>query len=454
MFLQVMSGEFRDRPDVCIVDLYAFAGIDAAQSLGIPLVLNSPSLLMDTSNHLPAFGPAFSFKMALWERCISHIYSRIMYLSLSSFYLRLNQLRIQRGLQIYRNSRDFCRNATLMVNTSPYFDFPYSTSVLHHFTGPIMPPSAVESEALSLSISKWLDSDKTPVVAVFFGTGVMSTLNTAQVRTLAKAFMDSRMRILWALPNERKQQLGSIPSSFRIRPHLNPISVLSHANVRAVICSCGIALAQESIYFGKPLLCLPASNDQYDIATRIIEAGVGLFADKQRLEVSDLRQKIVWLLTNSSFSANSKRMGALLKIQGGVTYAADIVENVLRNGIAHIPPNEEESYSDVILLFCVVLALASIVLFLMFRYLFYIVQPFLSTSESYVMQLYHIAAGFVVQNRLNNDLTKLLQLQQLKSSASRLIKDAISFPSPSADPSATISNYAVNASQAVTDVEN
>lgn len=85
------------------------------------------------------------------------------------------------------------------------------------------------------------------------------------------------------------------------------LQVLAHASVRAVVSHCGLAGAQEALYYGKPVLCLPRFGDQVraarqcaalvpglqrmphsclplhpqpDVAARVLDHGVGLSVDK------------------------------------------------------------------------------------------------------------------------------------------------------------------------------
>ena len=75
MFGALKSAFQNNRPDILIVDRFAFAGFDVAEDLGIPLVINNPQLLLDIDNppmHIPA--PYFGMQPdseSVYERCLN-----------------------------------------------------------------------------------------------------------------------------------------------------------------------------------------------------------------------------------------------------------------------------------------------------------------------------------------------------------------------------------------------
>jgi hypothetical protein len=146
-------------------------------------------------------------------------------------------------------------------------------------------------------------------------------------------------RVLWMVPKEQLQALPKgLPPHFRAKvlgqlPH---VSILAHPSVAAVVSHCGMGAAQEALYFGKPLLCLPFFADQHDVARRVVDAGAGLMLDKGTVTAEGVRQAAQALMQNRSFAEGAARVAGHLRAAGGVRAAADALESVLRVGTDHL----------------------------------------------------------------------------------------------------------------------
>eukprot|EP00455_Lapot_gusevi_P020910 TRINITY_DN22058_c0_g1_i1.p1 TRINITY_DN22058_c0_g1~~TRINITY_DN22058_c0_g1_i1.p1 ORF type:complete len:130 (+),score=8.32 TRINITY_DN22058_c0_g1_i1:146-535(+) len=128
----------------------------------------------------------------------------------------------------------------------------------------------------------------------------MSHFDMWHLKNIMKGLTDPRLRVFWALPSEQRSILGtSPPASFRVKTNFNPLPVLAHPAIKAVLCPCGMALAQETLFYGKPLLCLPLLGDQIDVAARVVDAGAGLVLDKTQFDTTEVRQKIFALFMNA-----------------------------------------------------------------------------------------------------------------------------------------------------------
>lgn len=111
---------------------------------------------------------------------------------------------------------------------------------------------------------------------------------------------------------------------------------MGHDSVSLVISHCGMASAQEALYFHKPLLCLPVMADQADVARRVADAGAGSVLDKHAISASGVRAAVRSLLLNGSYARQAAVVGAHLRAAGGVKAAGDTLEQAMRLGTDYL----------------------------------------------------------------------------------------------------------------------
>jgi hypothetical protein len=286
---------------------------------------------------LPAWGSGYSLRLSLWQRCASLLMPRVLGIALSSSLVVLNSARRHRGLPMIMSYEQLFQRSLVLHNTAPGVDHARAAVPANHlYLGPILPRYAPEPQ--SIGMQTWLDlslarEGKLAAIAVLTGIGSMTHLENWHVKHLYKGLTDQRLRVLWSLPSEYRPLLGAgIHPLFRFKTNLAPLSVFSHPSIKVVICSCGASMAYEALLHGKPLICLPTLADQLEVASRIVDGGAGLFLDKSMFEASEVRAKVMALITNSSFAANARRMGLILSAAGGLTRAVNTIETVTLTG--------------------------------------------------------------------------------------------------------------------------
>jgi UDP:flavonoid glycosyltransferase YjiC (YdhE family) len=77
---------------------------------------------------------------------------------------------------------------------------------------------------------------------------------------------------------------------------------------------------------------IPITNDQPGTAARLAWAGAGEMIPQARLSVPRLREAIKRVLTENSYKQNAVRLQKAIQSAGGVSRAADIIEQVVSTG--------------------------------------------------------------------------------------------------------------------------
>jgi UDP:flavonoid glycosyltransferase YjiC (YdhE family) len=320
----------RERPDILIVDFVTRAGLDVAEVEGIPAIINNPDLLTTVSiEYLP---PAYDVPMPYSGHSVHDLpwhtqwsYPALRWLSGriidTTVGRRLNQLRASRGLGKLSINCAWAKH-TVMVNSAFGLEYPRPLPSNIMMTGPML-PSAVAP--LPPEVDDWL-SNGLPVVYVNLGTISMATPN--QIARMYDAFAHASFRVWWILRSQMQQSLPvPVAANIRIDDWGPPLlAVLKHPNVKAFVSHCGINSAQESLAAGTPIVGIPMLADQFDMAMRLKDAGVGLAVNKMTFSASDLRLAIERVLSDSSFLTPIPAILESFYQAGGISRAANLIE--------------------------------------------------------------------------------------------------------------------------------
>jgi UDP:flavonoid glycosyltransferase YjiC (YdhE family) len=88
----------------------------------------------------------------------------------------------------------------------------------------------------------------------------------------------------------------------------------------------------ESLINGVPMVAIPITNDQPGVAARMAWTGGGEFVPLKKLSVPKLRTAIQQVLGEDSYKKNATRLLEAIRRAGGVSRAADIIEQVIATG--------------------------------------------------------------------------------------------------------------------------
>lgn len=80
------------------------------------------------------------------------------------------------------------------------------------------------------------------------------------------------------------------------------------------------------------MVAIPITNDQPGVAARIAWTGTGEVVPLSQLSVPKLRSAIQQVLTEKSYREKASRLQEAIRQAGGVSRAADIVEQVISTG--------------------------------------------------------------------------------------------------------------------------
>jgi polyene glycosyltransferase len=323
------------RPSLMVSDVLTPAAMDAAMTRGIPFVAIVPTL-PSCALRLP-----WNFPSPLTD--LPRRMKPSQWLSNLWFMLRLQAAVLARtpAITFARECKNagirnpsakhgiYTRAAAMVITSSVFgleYEFPVSPRV--HLVGAFLPSDPDSCRVEDPGLSRWLD-DHSSVVYLAFGT--LMTLSRVQLAALLAAVrrLGPRHKVLWKLPESQRALLppGSLPDNLRVESWIpSQLGVLAHPHVRAFVTHGGSNGFHESIYFGKPVLVMPAWTDCYAIGRRAVDSGVGLAVERPATVTGDeVTAKISRILAEDSFRRRAEYWAQRLREAGGVTRAADLI---------------------------------------------------------------------------------------------------------------------------------
>ena len=322
-------------PDLVVVDSGAFPAMDLAHQRGIPYIILAQFIgpHVSISPKYPQYGTPFSIHMTTREKLLNRLQPLLALRYMGPCIARLNQFR--KSCSVHVDWKELYYKNLMMVSTVFGIEQPRPLPPLIQMIGPLVP---AVGESLPVALKKWLDTDAEHNDVVYVSCGTLATLESWQAKALIEGVSSAGARILLALRKSQHSILPPLPSGLRLETFAPQQAVLSHPAVRAFVSHCGMNSVSESLYHGKPILCLPIFGDQHYNAARVADLGAGLKLNKQRFDADEVREKIGALLKEQRYSDAARRVSAVLQHTRGRYRAADLVETVLEAGLGHLIP--------------------------------------------------------------------------------------------------------------------
>lgn len=206
-------------------------------------------------------------------------------------------------LNLVYSSESFCSEAS----------FPNQYS----FVGPMVSGRPSADKAMDIDFEKIA----TPIVYVSIGT-LLKDIKKAFFSKVVEALENLPMTVLLSVDPDVFEKW---PSNFIPQSHWSQLGLLPKVDV--VVSHGGFNTVNETLYFGKPMLIIPLSVDQFNNARLVERSGCGLKLRYRRLTASQLRDGVLELLKNGTIQEAAQNVSEGLKAAGGVKTAADQIEN-------------------------------------------------------------------------------------------------------------------------------
>jgi MGT family glycosyltransferase len=184
-----------------------------------------------------------------------------------------------------------------------------------HFVGPCDPVRASEFD---FSLEQLSDDQ---LILISFGN--IHDPGIEFYQNCIEAFKDIDVQVLMVISSFTDiEKLGNIPTNFIVQKTgtIPQLKILERTSLFIMHGAGGGA--REGVWYSVPMIAVPQTYEQYIISQQIEAQGVGICLHPTVINVEILRETAIKILEDSSFQANSHRIGnACRNIAGGTNRA-------------------------------------------------------------------------------------------------------------------------------------
>jgi len=311
--------------EALLVDQTITGGGTIAEFLEIPFINICSAVVLNSEDSVPPHFTPWSYNPAWWAR----LRNRAVYSLFGRIARPIREVqkeyRQKWNLPPYSSVNDVFSKLAIVSQQPAELEFPRKTlPPCFHFTGPYhdstgRAPVAFPYEKL------------TGQPLIYASMGTLQNRQQHIFQTIAEACVGLDAQLVISLGGsgspETLQGLAGEPLVVSYAPQLE---LLKKATL--TITHAGMNTTLESLTNGVPMVAIPVANDQPGIAARIAWTGAGEFVPLSRLSVPKLRAAIERVLTQDSYKKNASRLQEAIRRAGGVSRAADIIEQAVSTG--------------------------------------------------------------------------------------------------------------------------
>ena len=157
---------------------------------------------------------------------------------------------------------------------------------------------------------------------VYISLGTVLNQNHDFYQNCIKAFAKKDYDVVISVGKETEiSSLGNIPGNITVKNSVDQISILQRADV--FITHCGMNSANESLYFGVPMVLFPQHSEQRIVAERLAELGAGLKLKGTKPKY--LETAVAEVLANRIYQENAQKLSKTFRNAGGAVEAANVI---------------------------------------------------------------------------------------------------------------------------------
>ena len=326
---------FQDAPEAIkaagiealLVDQTSLEGGTVAEFLDIPFVTVCNAVMINREDNVPPCVTNWNYNSAWWVRLRNRVGYELIYPLGRPVQNVIAKYRQKWELPPHSIYDDYYSQLAQISQQPAEFEFPRKELPKYfHFTGPYHYPNSVSRESTPFPYEKLTGQ---PLIYASLGTLQNRFVSVFQMIAEACMGLDAQLVITlgWGTNPEDLPEFPGNPIVVGYAPQLE---LLQKATL--TITHAGMNTTLHSLSNGVPMVAIPITNDQPGVAARIAWTGTGEVITLGKVTVEKLQNAIQRVLTEDSYKKNALRLQEAIKQSGGVSRAADIIEQVVSTG--------------------------------------------------------------------------------------------------------------------------
>ncbi|HSS50731.1 MAG TPA: nucleotide disphospho-sugar-binding domain-containing protein [Thermoanaerobaculia bacterium] len=182
-----------------------------------------------------------------------------------------------------------------------------------------------EPETIDPELAAWLRRTAAPEATVIYAQPGRAFEAPCFWSGLVEALAGSKYRVV-ASVGRLDREVGNLPDTFFVRPHVNQGQVLSTA--RAVVSSATTTAVLGALTAGLPSLLIPTGSEQPDVAEVCANAGAALALTPEEVTPARVREVLDELLKTPSYRERAASLQSAFTRFDSFQLAADLCERL------------------------------------------------------------------------------------------------------------------------------
>jgi zeaxanthin glucosyltransferase len=304
--------------DALLVDQIAPEGGLVADFLDLPFVTICSALPFNQEPTIPPFFTTWIYNLAWW----AVLRNRVVYQLTNPFGKSMQTLR-SNYRKLWKLPPEVSPDSQLAVLSHQPAAFEYPRQNLpdyFHFTGPYHNQTSRQQVDFP-----WDKLNGKPLIYASMGT--LQNQLTDVFEAIASACVGLDVQLVISLGGASIDSLPALPGNPLVVSYAPQLALLERASV--AITHAGMNTALECLTYGIPMVAIPVTNDQPGIAARIAWTGAGEIVPLSLLTGAKLHKVLKSVLTQPSYRQQALALQQSIADSGGVTQAANIIEQAI-----------------------------------------------------------------------------------------------------------------------------